>query len=224
MDAHAYDPPSSATTPAQRTERLDKALERTSAAPLRIGNKLALLQNGPDTYDDWIAAIRRAQKWVQLDNYIFQNDAVGRRFADALSEKAREGVTVRVLADWFGSWSTPHSFWREMRSAGVEVRPVNPPSLSAPLQMIRRDHRKLVAVDGEYASTGGVCIDEEWMERDPETGLPYRDEAVSVMGPAVADLEEAFAGVWDETGEPCPTRSVPGPRASRGPGRSKLGW
>ena len=210
MDAHAYDPPPSATTPAQRTERLDKALERTSAAPLRTGNKLALLQNGPDTYDDWIAAIRRAQKWVHLDNYIFQDDAVGRRFADALSEKAREGVTVRVLSDWFGSWSTPRSFWQEMRSAGVEVRPVNPPSLGAPLQAIRRDHRKLVAVDGEYASTGGVCIDEGWMARDPQTGLPYRDEAVSVRGPAVADLERAFAGVWDETGEPLPDEERPG--------------
>ena len=198
-----------ATTPAAQNERLDKALERTSRAPLRTGNRLALLQNGPDTYDDWLRAIAGAEKWVHLDNYIFQNDAVGRRFADALKEKAAEGVSVRVLADWFGSWSTPGSFWQEMRGAGVEVRPVNPPSLGAPLQAIRRDHRKLVAVDGEYGSTGGVCIDEGWMARDPDTGLPYRDTAVSVRGPAVADLGRAFAGVWDETGEPLPDEERP---------------
>ena len=206
MDTHGHGS-SSPATPANA--RLDKALARTSEAPLRTGNRLDLLQNGPDTYDDWLRAIGRAEKWVHLDNYIFQDDAVGRRFADALSEKAREGVTVRVLSDWFGSWSTPGSFWQEMRSAGVEVRPVNPPSLGAPLQAIRRDHRKLVAVDGEYASTGGVCIDEGWMARDGETGLPYRDVTVSVRGPAVSDLEGAFAGVWDETGGALPDEERP---------------
>jgi cardiolipin synthase len=90
-------------TPDRRRARLDKALARTTDAPLRIGNRLALLQNGADTYDDWIAAIARAERWVHLDNYIFQDDAVGRRFADALKKKARERVTVRMLSDWFGS-------------------------------------------------------------------------------------------------------------------------
>ena len=70
--------------------------------------------------------------------------------------------------------------------------------------MVRRDHRKLLAVDGTYASTGGVFISEGWLVRSPETGWPYRDTAVSVRGPAVADLERAFAGAWDETGEPLP--------------------
>lgn len=208
MHEHGHDP-SSSVTPAQSNGRLDKALARTSDAPLRTGNRLDLLQNGPDTYDDWLGSIGRAEKWVHLDNYIFQDDAVGRRFANALKEKAAEGVTVRVLSDWFGSWSTPSAFWQEMRSAGVEVRPVNPPALDAPLQMIRRDHRKLVAVDGAYASTGGVCIDEGWMARDPETGLPYRDTTVSVRGPAVADLERAFAGVWDAMGEALPDEERP---------------
>ena len=195
----------------RRRERLDKALARTSDAPLREGNRLALLQNGPDTYDDWLAAIGRAERWVHLDNYMFSDDEVGHRFADALKEKAAQGVTVRVLADWFGSWSTPRSFWQEMRDAGVEVRPVNPPTLGAPLKAVRRDHRKLVAVDGEYASTGGVCIDEGWMVRDPSTGLPYRDTSVSVSGPAVADLERAFADLWAEFGEQLPHEERTGP-------------
>ncbi len=216
MDASDHGPLASAESPpASPGGRLDAALERTSAAPLRMGNRLALLENGPDTYDDWLAAIGRAERWVHLDNYIFSDDAVGRRFADALKEKAAEGVTVRVLSDWFGSWSTPQSFWREMRDAGVEVRPVNPPTVGAPLRAIRRDHRKLLAVDGEYASTGGVCIDEGWMVRDPKTGLPYRDEAVSVRGPAVADLERAFAGVWDELGGPLPEEERPRPESVR---------
>ena len=151
-------------------EGVGKALERTSGAPLRTGNRLTLLQNGPDTYDDWLAAIGRAERWVHLDNYIFQNDGVGRRFADALKEKAREGVAVRVLHDWFGCVDVPRSFWRDMGEAGVEVRQVNPLALGAPLGAIGRDHRKFLAVDGVYASTGGVCISDGWMVRDRETG------------------------------------------------------
>ena len=104
-----------------------RVLGRVSDAPLREGNRLALLKNGPDTYDDWLAAIGRAERWVHLDNYIFQNDEIGNRFADALSAKTAEGVSVRVLHDWFGCMDVPRSFWRGLRKAGVEVRAVNPP-------------------------------------------------------------------------------------------------
>ena len=192
-----------------RGERLDRALARASDAPLRGGNRLALLKNGPDTYDEWLAAIRRAERWVHLDNYIFRADEIGHRFAEALSEKAREGVPVRILHDWFGCLDVPRSFWRGMREAGAEVRAVNPPAFGTPLGVARRDHRKLLAVDGEYASTGGVCISDGWLARDPESGLPYRDTAVSVRGPAVGDLDQAFAGVWDETGPPLPAGERP---------------
>jgi cardiolipin synthase A/B len=189
---------------ATRGARLERILGRASDAPLREGNRLELLKNGPKTYDDWLAAISRAERWIHLDNYIFENDATGQRFAEALSAKAAEGVRVRVLHDWFGSMDVPRDFWRELRDAGVEVRAVNPPTLGTPLGVIRRDHRKLIAVDGEYASTGGVCISDGWLVTSPETGLPYRDTAVSIHGPAVADVERAFAGVWSETGEPLP--------------------
>jgi len=163
-----------------------------------------LLRNGSHTYDDWLAAISRARRWVHLDNYIIRYDDTGRRFAEALAAKASEGVSVRVLHDWFGCVDVPRSFWDELRESGVEVRAVNPPALGAPLGAIRRDHRKLLVVDGEYASTGGVCIGDGWLVVSPETGLPYRDTAVSVHGPAVAEIDRAFAGLWEETGDPLP--------------------
>src|SRR5215210_9226675 len=140
-----------AKTPTSRDGRLDIALARASDAPLREGNQLVLLKNGPDTYDDWIAEIRHAEHWVHLENYIFQADVVGNRFAEALCEKAAEGVRVRVLYDWFGCLDTPRAFWRRLRSAGVEVRTANPPTLGTPLGVVRGDHRKLLAVDGTYA-------------------------------------------------------------------------
>ncbi len=189
--------------------RVERAMARTSDAPLRKGNKLELLENGPATYDDWISAIGRAEKWVHLDNYIFQNDTTGKRFAAALSERAAAGIPVRVLHDWFGCLDVPRSFWDELKGAGVEVRAVNPPTVGVPLGLIRRDHRKLIGVDGEYASTGGVCISDGWLVRSPDTGLPYRDTAVGVCGPAVADVERAFAGIWDEAGDPLPDDERP---------------
>jgi cardiolipin synthase len=196
---------------ASRGIRLERILGRVSDAPLREGNRLALLKNGPDTYEDWLAAIARAKRWVHLDNYIFENDEIGNRFAEALSAKAAEGVRVRVLHDWFGCMDVPRSFWKSMREAGVEVKAVNPPASGPPLGAIRRDHRKLIAVDGEYASTGGVCIADGWMVRSKETGLPYRDTAVSVRGPVVADVNRAFISLWDEMVEKLPDEERPNP-------------
>jgi cardiolipin synthase A/B len=196
---------------AARGARLEGILGRVSDAPLRDGNSIALLKNGPDTYDDWLAAIARAQRWIHLDNYIFANDEIGTRFAEALSAKAAEGVKVRVLHDWFGCMNVPRSFWRGMREAGVEVKAVNPPASGQPLGVIRRDHRKLLAIDGEYASTGGVCIADGWMVRSPETGLPYRDTAVSVRGPIVADINRAFSSLWGELVEELPEEERPDP-------------
>ncbi len=113
-------------------------------------------------------------------------------------------MSVRVLYDWFGCLDVSRSHWKEMRDAGVDVRVVNPPTVGTPLGVIRRDHRKLIGVDGLYGSTGGVCISGDWLVSSPETGLPYRDTAVSVRGPAVADIERAFAGTWNECRSPLP--------------------
>ena len=197
---------------ASRGARLEGILGRVSDAPLRRGNGIALLKNGPDTYDDWLRAIARAEKWVHLDNYIFANDDIGNQFAEALSAKAAEGVRVRVLHDWFGCMDVPRSFWRSMREAGVEVKAVNPPASGPPLGVIRRDHRKLLVVDGEYGSTGGVCIADGWMVRSPDTGLPYRDTAVSVRGPVVADINRAFTSLWGEMVGELPIEERPDPK------------
>jgi cardiolipin synthase len=196
----------------EQSGRFRQAMWRTSEAPLREGNEIGLLKNGPAAYEDWLAAIGGGRRWVHLENYIFANDSVGQRFAAALSEKAGEGVPVRVLYDWYGCTDVwvPNSFWRKLRSAGVEVRVVNPPSLYRGVRrFLERDHRKLVGVDGLYASVGGICIADGWLQRSSETGLIYRDTAANLRGPAVADVERAFAGVWDLHGEPLPDEERP---------------
>jgi cardiolipin synthase len=175
---------------------LNQMLTRVGHAPLLLENKVELLLNAPETYKSWFKEIEKAKKWIHLENYIFHADLIGHKFAEALIKKAKEGVRVRVIYDWFGSQSTPKSFWKEMRAAGIEVSPVNPPSLLSPLNFVKRDHRKFLGIDGIYGSLGGVCIGDEWLETAQSTGLPYRDTAVSILGPGVAELEKAFAKMW----------------------------
>src|ERR687889_2697656 len=126
---------------------IEHALARTSDATLREGNSLVLLENGPDTYEDWLAAIGRARRWVHLDNYIFSDDEIGNRFADALSAKAREGVPVRVLHDWFGCLNVPRSFWAGMGEAGGVGRAVTPPAPGPPAGAGRGGPRQFGARD-----------------------------------------------------------------------------
>ncbi|PVZ08142.1 phospholipase D-like domain-containing protein [Actinomycetospora cinnamomea] len=184
-------------------DRWEQALARAGHAPRRAGNRFTLLRDGARTFDQWFDRIERAERWVHFENYFFMADDIGRRFASALSQKAREGVPVRVVYDPVGSSSVPRSYWDGMRRAGVEVRAANPPSLRAPLYSLCRDHRKIVGVDGVYASTGGVCVSESWVQH-ADNGLIYRDTAVGVEGPVVADLELAFARMWDTLGPPLP--------------------
>jgi cardiolipin synthase A/B len=202
-------PRSSVPTLDERGVRLDRAFERVGGGALRRGNHLRLLRDGWSTYEEWLAEIHGAREWVHLENYIFLDDEVGGLFSETLREAAARGVRVRVLVDWVGSAEVPGSFWNRMRRGGVDVRLVNGPRPTRPLAMLRRDHRKFVGVDGRYASVGGVCIADDWLKRSPETGLPYRDTAVGIRGPAVGDLEAAFAGIWRRHGPPLPMEEQP---------------
>jgi cardiolipin synthase A/B len=189
----------------------ERAMIRASDAELIAGNTARILPDGPTAFHAWIGAIDAAKHWIHLENYIIRNDRMGRLFRDLLAEKAAQGVRVRVLYDWLGCWATPGSFWRPLHSAGAEVRPFGTPRLSEPLRVFRRDHRKVVAVDGQYASVAGMCIGDEWAG-DPERGIPpWRDTGVELTGPVAAVVDRAFAAVWRETGPALPPDEVPDP-------------
>src|SRR5262249_51373439 len=125
------------------------------------------------------------------------DDATGARFADALIDKARGGVHVRLLYDWLGCLGTAsRSFWSRLREGGVDVRCYNPPRLESPLAWLSLDHRRMVAVDGEVGFITGRCVGRRW-EGMPEKHIePWRDTGLEIRGPAVADIEAAFAHIW----------------------------
>jgi cardiolipin synthase len=183
----------------------EQALSRASGAPLIEGNHLRVLEDAAGNYPVWLDAIRSARRRVYLENYIFDEDEVGTEFAAALMDRAHAGVTVRVVRDWVGTFGTSsRSFWRRMAAAGVDVRVFNPPHVDSPFGWISRDHRKMIAVDGRVAFVMGLCISKKWTG-DPARGIaPWRDTGVEIRGPAVAEVEAAFAQVWEATGAPLP--------------------
>ena len=180
-------------------------LSRAAGAPLVEGNLVRILCDAAENFPAWMDAINSAERIIYFECYIISDDETGRRFADALAAKARDGVKVRLLYDWIGCWRESGSrYYRGLREAGVEIRCYNPPKIDSPFGWLSRDHRKMLAVDGRVGFVTGLCLSARW-EGDPAKGIdPWRDTGVQLEGPALADLESAFAEVWDATGDPIP--------------------
>ena len=124
-------------------------------------------------------------------------------FAEALIAKAREGVRVRLIYDWIGGLGkTSRTFWKYLRAGGVEVRCYNPLRFDSPFGWLSRDHRKMLAVDGEVGFITGLCVGRMWVGEPEKKIEPWRDTGVEVRGPAVTDIERAFAQVWAMIGDP----------------------
>jgi len=183
----------------------EQALSRSAGAPLIGGNAVELLIDARAHFDAWLAAIAGARRHVFLENYIIRDDAIGKAFLDALVERAKAGVFVAVIADWAGCLGQSRAaFWQPLREAGGHVRIYNPPRLGSSFGWVSRDHRKVLVVDGEKGFLSGVCISEKWLGDPSRDVPPWRDTGVMLRGPAVAEIEHAFADSWRETGEPLP--------------------
>lgn len=204
--------------PELQQETLDHAFDRAAGSRAVPGNRVDLLFDGPATFEAMHRLIAGATRRIHLENYIIHGDRTGSAFAEHLATKAREGVRVRVLYDWFGSLATPRAFWSSLRKAGVEVSAFGPPRLRDPLLLISRNHRKLLVVDGERAVTGGLCIGDEWQGDPVHHRQPWRDTAVEVAGPAARLLDAAFARTWGFSGGTAwdDSREVPAEVAAAG--------
>jgi cardiolipin synthase len=183
----------------------EQALSRAAGAPLLSGNAIELLIDGQAHFDAWLRAIRSARQRVLLENYIVRDDHVGQAFRDALVERARSGVFVAVIVDWMGCLGqSGKRFWAPLRQAGGQVRVFNPPQLGKPVGWLSRDHRKLLVVDGEQGFLSGVCLSAKWLGNPAREIAPWRDTGVALRGPAVGELEQAFAQHWANMGPALP--------------------
>jgi len=174
-----------------------RGLWRIAAADVSSGNKVALLHDGPATFDEMCALIDGARESVVLEAYIFRPDETGRRISDALIRATERGVAVRLLTDWIGMRGMTNSFMSTLTKAGVVHRTFNAPGIRPWLGLVPRDHRKLLVVDSEVGITGGVGIGNEWMGKTRRHRGHWRDTAVRIEGQAANDMQQAFETMWE---------------------------
>lgn len=197
----------------QKHLALEQAINADS--PLVLGNKLVLLQDGPTTYQAMFAAIRKAKDHINLETYIFEDDKIGRQFADLLLERQAAGVQVNLIYDSVGCLHTPKVFFERLEAGGMQViefNPVNPlVGNKKEWQLNNRDHRKLLVVDGHIAFIGGINISESYSS-GPSTRsarkkgvhtVGWRDTHLQIEGPVVTEFQKLFMDTWTkQKGEP----------------------
>ena len=177
-----------------------RGLWRIAAADVSSDNRVALLRDGPATFEAMLGLIESAETSVALESYIFRADDVGQRFGAALVTAVKRGVNVRLLRDWIGGRGESRKFFRQLQQAGVEIAVFNPVGFRPWLGFVPRDHRKLLVIDGRVGITGGVGVGREWT-----TGVQkqhrsrWRDTAVQIDGPAARDMMQAFDHMWRRT-------------------------
>jgi cardiolipin synthase len=145
-----------------------------------------------------LEAIRGARREILLEMYWFGSDNTGRRFAQALSDKAREGVRVCITYDAVGSWEADESMFDELRAAGCGVFEYNPPRRWRLRWRVgnHRNHRKQLIIDGAVGMTGGVNLADPWAPVS-EGGLGFRDDLIVIEGPAVAEMRAIFFATFE---------------------------
>lgn len=183
------------------SDQILETIAGTTGAPFVPGNKLAVLTNGDQFYPLMLDAIRNAQKSVTIEAYIYWNGDVGRQFAEALAERAKSGVPVKILLDAVGSSTIGRDILKLLEGGGCRVAWYNPIRWSMLWRTNHRTHRKSLIVDGRVGFTGGAGIADMWRgnARNPSE---WRDTQVRLEGPAVTPLQTGFAQNWVQaTGE-----------------------
>jgi len=182
--------------------RFNDVMEIVTESPLTKGNKVVLLKDGPVTLAAMFKAIESAKDHVNIETFIFDADEVGKKVADALLEKVKQGVQVNVLYDSLGATSTPKEFFERMSKGGINVLAYN--------KLLNPDHRKIMIVDGKVAITGGINISgvyssklfgrKQFWEKEKQItdgkDVPWRDTDVEIEGPAVLELQKLFLEKW----------------------------
>lgn len=176
-------------------------------SPLILGNKVTLLQDGPATYKAMFAAIRQARDHINLESYIFDDDEIGRQFADLLLAQQARGVQVNIIYDSVGGINTPKGFFDRLKQGGIavlEFNPINPLTAKKAWLINNRDHRKLLIVDGKTAFIGGINISSVYasgsiphrtQKADGNT-VVWRDTHLQIDGPVVGELQQLFMQTW----------------------------
>ncbi|WP_454873325.1 cardiolipin synthase [Paraburkholderia xenovorans] len=163
--------------------------------PVISGNRFEMLLNGDRIFPSMLEGIRSARQTITFETFIYWSGEIGEQIAQALADKAREGVAVHVLLDWVGSSKMDRRYLSLLRDAGVEVIQYHKPHWTGLGRMNDRTHRKLLVIDGRIGFTGGVGIAPEWTGH-AENEKHWRDTHFRVAGPVVGHMQAVFMDNW----------------------------
>ncbi len=169
-------------------------MNQNLALPFK-NNEVEIYTSGYDFFPSLLMEIGKAEHHIHIDTFIISDDPLGRIIADALIDKARQGIEVRLIYDDVGSWRTPNSFFTRMRNEGIEVyafMPVRFPAFTSRVNY--RNHRKICVIDGEVGFIGGMNIARRYVQGTPKQS--WRDTHVKLTGAAVYGLQRAFLVDW----------------------------
>ena len=174
-----------------------RVLEALTDAKLNTCTHIEVLTNGEVYYEAELQAIRAAEHSINLEAYIFQKGEVTRRFLEALTERARAGVEVRLVLDAIGSFASWNSYFKELCDAGGRVAWYHGFHWSTLARLNNRTHRELIVIDGRVGFIGGAGFADHWLL--PQKKHPrWRDTMFRVEGDAVASMQGTFAENWLE--------------------------
>ena len=167
-----------------------------SGAKYTINNSVDVYVNGEDKFKKLIEDIRSAKRYIHIEYYIFKDDILGKSIIEALTEKVKKGLKVRLLVDGMGSRNLRKSALKEYIKYGGKFSIFFPgilPHLNTRVNY--RNHRKIVIIDGKLGYVGGFNVGKEYINEDTEIGF-WRDTHVRIEGEAVNDLSERFLLDW----------------------------
>ena len=159
------------------------------------GNRITPLMNGEEIFPAMLRAIASARRNITFETYIYWSGQIGEQFAQALSERARNGVCVHLMLDWVGCSKMSHELLQSMQDAGVQIERYHALRWYSLGRLNNRTHRKILLIDGTLGFTGGVGIADQWTGhgQDPDH---WRDMHFEVRGPVVAQMQTAFLDNW----------------------------
>lgn len=186
--------------PAELRQQIELARSLTDAHYLP-SNNIRIFHSGAEKFEALLTDIAAAKKYIHIQYYIFEDDRIGTRLKNALIERARNGVNIRIIYDHIGSLSVKHKFFKEMQMEGIEAYPffrVAFPPFATRINW--RNHRKLSIIDGKIGYIGGMNIADRYI--DGGKFKRWRDTHLRITGPGVAALQYSFAVDWSFMGHP----------------------
>ncbi|REK15668.1 MAG: cardiolipin synthase B [Actinobacteria bacterium] len=178
---------------------LRQAIHAAVGSVFTSGNSIVRLKNGVEIFPAMLEAIEEARESIDFVTFIYWTGDIAQRFARLLAKRARDGISIRVILDGFGSLPMRQELIDIMTESGVQLERFRPIVRWKVWESDHRTHRKILVVDNQVAFTGGVGIAEEW-EGDARNPNEWRETHFRVEGPAVLGLRAAFLTDWRDCG------------------------